>query len=219
MSIKLVIISNHLILGLPFSFCLKPSQHQGLFQWVGSSHQVAKVLELQLQQLQWIFRVDCVLTIIIDLQELSGFHSMLPAMKVRASGIGYLLRWLIRQNHEFSTCDPWASTVSLTWELVWNVQFQVPLRFTELEAHEWVGPRKSWLTSLAGDSGTWSGWRFPDWGPSLHSCHPSGHNLFSVQNIWTINLEWYLNLEERADKPGLKFWLHHLLLMWFWTYY
>ena len=26
-----------------------PSQHQGLFQWVGSLHQVAKVLELQLQ--------------------------------------------------------------------------------------------------------------------------------------------------------------------------
>ena len=25
------------------------SQHQGLFQWVSSSHQVAKVLELQLQ--------------------------------------------------------------------------------------------------------------------------------------------------------------------------
>ena len=28
---------------------LNLSQHQGLFQWVGSSHQVAKVLELQLQ--------------------------------------------------------------------------------------------------------------------------------------------------------------------------
>ena len=26
------------------------SQHQGLFKWVGSSHQVAKVLEFQLQQ-------------------------------------------------------------------------------------------------------------------------------------------------------------------------
>ena len=26
-----------------------PSQHQGLFQWVSSSHQVAKVLEFQLQ--------------------------------------------------------------------------------------------------------------------------------------------------------------------------
>ena len=38
------------------------SQHQGLFQWVSSSHQVAKVLELQLQfqhqSLQWILRID-----------------------------------------------------------------------------------------------------------------------------------------------------------------
>ena len=36
------------------------SQHQGLSQWVSSSHQVAKVLELQLQHhsLQWIFRTD-----------------------------------------------------------------------------------------------------------------------------------------------------------------
>ena len=35
------------------------SQHRGLFQWVDSSHQVAKVLELQLQHqsFQWIFRV------------------------------------------------------------------------------------------------------------------------------------------------------------------
>ena len=34
------------------------SQHQGLFQWVSSSHQVAKVLEFQHQSFQWIFRVD-----------------------------------------------------------------------------------------------------------------------------------------------------------------
>ena len=36
------------------------SQHQGLSKWVGSLHQVAKVLELQLQHqsFQWIFRVD-----------------------------------------------------------------------------------------------------------------------------------------------------------------
>ena len=35
-------------------------QHQGLFQWVSSSHQVAKVLELQLQHqfFQYIFRTD-----------------------------------------------------------------------------------------------------------------------------------------------------------------
>ena len=37
-----------------------PSQHQGLLQWVNSSHQVAKVLKLQLQHhsFQCIFRAD-----------------------------------------------------------------------------------------------------------------------------------------------------------------
>ena len=34
------------------------SQHQGLFQWVSSLNQVAKVLELQHQSFQWIFRTD-----------------------------------------------------------------------------------------------------------------------------------------------------------------
>ena len=36
------------------------SQHQALFQWVSSSHQVAKELELLLQHqsFQWIFRTD-----------------------------------------------------------------------------------------------------------------------------------------------------------------
>ena len=36
------------------------SQHQGLFKWVSSSHQVAKVLEFQLQRqsFQWILRTD-----------------------------------------------------------------------------------------------------------------------------------------------------------------
>ena len=37
-----------------------PSQHQGLFQGVSSSHQVANVLEFQFQHqcFQWIFRMD-----------------------------------------------------------------------------------------------------------------------------------------------------------------
>ena len=36
------------------------SQHQGLFQWVSSSFQVAKILKLQLQDqfFQWLFRID-----------------------------------------------------------------------------------------------------------------------------------------------------------------
>ena len=42
MTIELVMPSNHLVLYCP--------QHQGIFKWVSSSHQVAKVLEIQLQQ-------------------------------------------------------------------------------------------------------------------------------------------------------------------------
>ena len=48
MSTESLILSNHLILCRPLIlFVFSLSQHQGLFQWVGSSHQVAKVLELQ----------------------------------------------------------------------------------------------------------------------------------------------------------------------------
>ena len=57
MSIESVMPSNHLILCCPLLLLPpNPSQHQSLFQWVSSSHQVAKVLELQLQHqsFQWI---------------------------------------------------------------------------------------------------------------------------------------------------------------------
>ena len=59
LSIESIMPSKHLILcHPPPAFNL--SQHQGLFQWVHSSHQVAKVLEFQLQYqfFQWIFKVD-----------------------------------------------------------------------------------------------------------------------------------------------------------------
>ena len=44
MFIELVMPSNHFILCSPFPPAFNLSQHQGLFQWVSSSHQVAKVL-------------------------------------------------------------------------------------------------------------------------------------------------------------------------------
>ena len=47
-------------LSSPSPPALNLSQHQGLFQWVSSLHQVAKALEFQLQHqsFQWIFRTD-----------------------------------------------------------------------------------------------------------------------------------------------------------------
>jgi len=50
----------HLISSNPSLPAFNLSQHQGFFQWVSSSHQVAKILELQFQHqsFQWIFRTD-----------------------------------------------------------------------------------------------------------------------------------------------------------------
>ena len=61
------------------------SQHQGVFQRVSSSHQVAKVLEFQLQHqsFQWTFRTDFLYNWLIwspcsprDSQESSQHHSL-----------------------------------------------------------------------------------------------------------------------------------------------
>ena len=45
---------------IPFSSCLQTFQHQGLFQWVNSSHEVTKVFKFQLQHqsFQWTLRTD-----------------------------------------------------------------------------------------------------------------------------------------------------------------
>ena len=47
-------------LSSPSPPAFNPSQHQGLFQWVNSWHEVAKVLEFQLQHqsYQWTPRID-----------------------------------------------------------------------------------------------------------------------------------------------------------------
>ena len=50
---------SHLLLS-PSPPAVSPSQHQRLFQWVSSSHQVAKELEFQLQHqsFKWTLRID-----------------------------------------------------------------------------------------------------------------------------------------------------------------
>ena len=47
-------------LSSPFPSAPNPSQHQGLFQWVNSSHEVAEILEFQVQyqSFQWTPRTD-----------------------------------------------------------------------------------------------------------------------------------------------------------------
>ena len=63
MSIELMMPSNSLNLyHSPSPPAFNLSLYQVLFQWVSSSHEVAKVLDLQLhyQAFQWIFRIDLI---------------------------------------------------------------------------------------------------------------------------------------------------------------
>ena len=53
--VSVAIQPSHHLSSIPFFSHLQFSQHQGLFKWVSSLHQVAKVLEFQLQHqsFQW----------------------------------------------------------------------------------------------------------------------------------------------------------------------
>ena len=66
----------------------KLSQYQGLFQWVSALHQMAKVLEFQLQHqsFQWIFRTDFLRTDWLDLLAVQGtLKSLLQHHSSKAS--------------------------------------------------------------------------------------------------------------------------------------
>ena len=80
----------------PSPTAINLSQHQSLFQWVSSSHQVAKVLEFQLQHqsFQWTPRTDLLLDGLVgtpcsprDSQE----SSLTPQFKnINSSGLSFL---------------------------------------------------------------------------------------------------------------------------------
>ena len=63
------------------------SQHQGLLQWVSSSHQMAKVLELQHQSFQWIFRVDFL--------RIDWLASLYPARLSLCEDVFYTHEWQV----------------------------------------------------------------------------------------------------------------------------
>ena len=91
---------------VPFSSCLQFIQHQGLFQWVSSSHQVAKVLEFQLQHhsFQWIFRTDF-LAVQRTLRSLLQHHSS------KASILQLSAFFIVQLSHPYMTIG---KTIALT---------------------------------------------------------------------------------------------------------
>ena len=91
-----------------------PSQHQGLFQWVNSSHNVAKVLEFQLQHqsFQWTpglisFRMDW-----LDLLAIQGtLKSFLQHHSSKASILRHSALFTVQLSYPYMTTG---KTIALT---------------------------------------------------------------------------------------------------------
>ena len=95
------------------------SQHQGLFQWVSSLHQVTKVFgfQLQHQSFQWIFRIHW-----FDLLAVQGtVKSLLQHHSSKASILQCSAFFMVQLSHPYMTIG---KTIALTiWTFVSKAMF------------------------------------------------------------------------------------------------
>ena len=101
-------------LSSPSSPAPNPSQHQSLFQWVNSSHEVAKVLEFQLQHhsLQRNPRADLLLMDCLDLLAVQGTRkSLLQHHNSKASILWCSAFFTVQLSHPYMTTG---KTIALT---------------------------------------------------------------------------------------------------------
>ena len=98
------------------------SQHQGLFKWVSSLHQVAKVLEFQLQHqtFQWISRTDLFRMDWLGLLAVQGtLKSLLQHHSSKASILWHSAFIIVQLSHPYMTSG---KTIGLTrWTFVGKV--------------------------------------------------------------------------------------------------
>ena len=91
-------------LSSPSPPALNLSQHQGLFQWVGFLHQVAKLLELQHQSFQWTFRVDFFRINCFDLLTVQGtLKSLLQHHSSKVSILQHSAFFIVQLSHPYMT--------------------------------------------------------------------------------------------------------------------
>ena len=116
----------------PFSpLTLNLSQHQGLFQWIGCLHQMAKVLELQLHHQ---FRVDFLSDDWFDLLAVQGtLKSLLQYHSSKASILWCSVFFMVQLSHPYKITG---KTIALTiWTFVSKVMsllFNTWSRFVSL---------------------------------------------------------------------------------------
>ena len=151
--VGLILCLSNVSSSVPPSPALNISQHQGLFQRVGSLHQVAKVLELQLQHqsFQWIFRVDFLYDWLVwsPLSPRDSLKSLLQHHNSKASILRCSAFFMVQLSHPYMATE---KTIALTiWGFVGKV---MSLLFNMLSRFVIAFPPRgkcllfSWLQSL-----------------------------------------------------------------------
>ena len=93
-------------LSSPSPLALNLSQHQGLFKWVSSLHQVARVLEFQLQHqsLQWTPMTDLLKMNWLDFLSVQGtLKSLLQHRSSKASILWCSTFFIVQLSHPYMT--------------------------------------------------------------------------------------------------------------------
>ena len=123
----------------PFAFNL--SQNQGLFQRVGSSHQVAKVLELQLehQSFQGIFRINILSSLAQNIESINSSAQLKALSILHGSTLTSTHNYW--KNHQFSSVQslccvklfatPWTAAHQASLSLTNSRSL---LKFTSIES-------------------------------------------------------------------------------------
>ena len=151
MSTESVMPSKHLILSCPSPLDLNLSQHQGLFKWVSSSHEVAKVLEFQLQHqsFQWTPRTDLLLDgLVASPCSKVTLKGLFQHYSSKASILWFSTFQLVQFSHPYMTSR---KTITLTRQtfvgkgmsLVFNMLSRLVITFLPRSKHVWI----SWLRS------------------------------------------------------------------------
>ena len=102
-------VSDAIQPSLPLSSSSPPvfyfSHHQGLFQWLGSLHQMTKVLEVQLQLwfFQWIFSVDFLRIDWFILFAVQGTLKSSPAPQFKSINSSVLSLFMVQLSHPYMT--------------------------------------------------------------------------------------------------------------------
>ena len=138
---------SHPLLGFSVP-TLNLSQHQGLFKWVSSSHQMAKILELQLQH-QSSNEYSGLISFRLDLLAVQGTLKSLPQQHCSKASILWCSAFCkVQISHPYMTTEKTIALIRWTFvgkvmSLLFNVLSRLVITFLPRSKHLLV----SWLQS------------------------------------------------------------------------